>query len=59
MKTPYEFEIEEIELKPVNDLPNQWRDKLTAAVNNPGKQTSFDERVTIVEKIDVWSGRTN
>lgn len=56
MKTPdlSLVPIEEIELKPVSIYPNQWRSKLQESVNGKGVETSFDNRVKIIEKVDVW-----
>lgn len=54
MKDPIEYEVEEIEITDVKHYGDQWRDKLAQSVNQKGVQTSFDSRVKIVDKIDVW-----
>jgi hypothetical protein len=44
------MEVEELTEAP----PNFWIMQLDQAVNREGKETSFDERVRIGEKIGVW-----
>lgn len=55
MKTPYDHDqVEEITLQPVQEYRNLWRERLAESVNSEGKQTSFDSRVRIIEKVDAW-----
>lgn len=54
MKDLQLVEIEEIELKPVSEFPDQWRMKLAESVYQKGTETSFDDRVKIKDVIDVW-----
>lgn len=54
MKDLIEYEVEEIEMTDVKHYPNQWRDQLAQSVNGKGVETSFDNRVKLQDKIDVW-----
>ena len=54
MKDPIEYEVEEIEITDVKHYGDQWRDRLAQSVNGKGVENSFDSRVKIVDKIDVW-----
>lgn len=47
--------VEEIEITDVKHFGDQWRDRLAQSVNGKGVENSFDYRVKIVDKIDVWS----
>ena len=44
------IEVEEIK----EPLPNIWKMQLEAAVHQKGVETSFDNRVKLQDKIDVW-----
>lgn len=46
--------VEEIEITDVKHYGDQWKDKLAQSVNGKGVENSFDSRVKIVDKIDVW-----
>lgn len=47
------MEVQEINLD--DKQRNQWKERLQKSINQPGRENSYDKRVKIVDKIDVWS----
>jgi hypothetical protein len=45
----------ELPLMEVQEIfEDQWKHELAEAVNKKGRDVFYDERVKIVDKIDVW-----